>query len=85
MADTSSASVSVRYFAAAAEAAGRESEVLDGIVTVGQLKAAIVSLYGDAMARVVASGSFLVDGVVSRDDSRELGTRVDVLPPFAGG
>ena len=24
-------------------------------------------------------------GVVSRDDSRQLGARVDVLPPFAGG
>jgi molybdopterin synthase sulfur carrier subunit len=34
---------------------------------------------------VLASGSFLVDGVVSRDDSRALGARVDVLPPFAGG
>jgi hypothetical protein len=37
------------------------------------------------MARVLASGSFLVDGVVSRDDARALGSRVDVLPPFAGG
>jgi ribosomal protein S4E len=37
------------------------------------------------MARVLASGSFLVDGVVSRDDARALGLRVDVLPPFAGG
>jgi molybdopterin synthase sulfur carrier subunit len=41
--------------------------------------------YGDAMVRVLASGSFLVDGVVSRDDERPLGARVDVLPPFAGG
>ena len=51
----------------------------------GALRARLVELYGDAMARVLASGSFLVDGVVSRDDSRELGVRVDVLPPFAGG
>ena len=34
---------------------------------------------------ILASGSFLVDGVVSREDSRALGARVDVLPPFAGG
>jgi molybdopterin converting factor small subunit len=75
----------VRYFAAAAEAAGRPTEELDGILTVGSLKRELVARYGEAMARVVASGSFLVDGVVSRDDERTLGARVDVLPPFAGG
>ncbi len=53
--------------------------------TVAELKAVLVERYGDAMARVLASGSFLVDGVVSRDDGRTLGSRVDVLPPFAGG
>lgn len=76
--------VEVRYFAAAAEAAGCESESLSAS-TVGALKAALIDRYGDPMARVLASGSFLVDGVVSRDDSRGLGARVDVLPPFAGG
>ena len=75
----------MRYFAAAAEAAGTLEETLPGVATVGALRARLVELYGDAMARVLASGSFLVDGVVSRDDSRELGVRVDVLPPFAGG
>jgi molybdopterin synthase sulfur carrier subunit len=75
----------VRYFAAAAEAAGRDEEHLPALSTVGQLKSLLVQRYGDAMARVVASGSFLVDGVVSRDDARSLGERVDVLPPFAGG
>jgi molybdopterin converting factor small subunit len=77
--------VRVRYFAAAAEAAGREEETLAAVPTVGELRAVLVARYGDAMARVLASGSFLVDGVVSRDDSRALGSRVDVLPPFAGG
>lgn len=77
--------VTVRYFAAAADAAGREEEQLPGMPTVGELKSALVERYGDAMARVLASGSFLVDGVVSRDDARSLGSRVDVLPPFAGG
>lgn len=75
----------VRYFAAARDAAGTPSEQLDGASNVGELKALLVQRYGDAMSRVVASGSFLVDGVVSRDDTRELGARVDVLPPFAGG
>ncbi|HOB57721.1 MAG TPA: MoaD/ThiS family protein, partial [Rhodoglobus sp.] len=60
-------------------------ELLPAVSTVRELKSVLVERYGDAMARVLASGSFLVDGVVSRDDSRALGARVDVLPPFAGG
>ena len=77
--------VLVRYFASAAEAPGRDEELLPTVGTVGQLRALLVREYGDAMARVLASGSFLVDGVVSRDDSFAVGNRVDVLPPFAGG
>lgn len=77
--------VLVRYFAAAAEAAGREEESLAGVATVGELRGLLSTRYGSAMDRVLASGSFLVDGIVSRDDSRTIGTRVDVLPPFAGG
>ena len=74
----------VRYFAAAAEAAGRDSEVLEA-TTVGALRDELVLRYGDAMGRVLRNGSFLVDGVVSRDPERALGARVDVLPAFAGG
>jgi len=77
--------VTVRYFAAAADAAGRLEETLPAVATVGALRAELIAKYGDPMTRVLASGSFLVDGVVSRDDSRALGLRVDVLPPFAGG
>jgi len=76
----------VRYFAAAAEAAGRADEVWDSpVATVGELRAALAERYGAAMSRVLETGSFLVDGVVSRDPDRALGERVDVLPPFAGG
>jgi molybdopterin converting factor small subunit len=74
----------VRYFAAAAEAAGREEEELVAS-TVAQLKALLVEKYGDPMKKVLASGSFLVDGVVSRDEAATIGARIDVLPPFAGG
>jgi molybdopterin converting factor small subunit len=81
----STGSVTVRYFAAAADAAGTEQEDLPAVPTVGELRSILVQKYGAAMTRVLASGSFLVDGVVSRDDSRTLGSRVDVLPPFAGG
>jgi len=82
------ASVTVRYFAAAAEAAGVEEETLaaaDAGTTVGELRDLLVDRYGPAMARVVANGSFLVDGVVRRDGAAPLGGSVDVLPPFAGG
>ena len=82
------ASVTVRYFAAAAEAAGVEEETLaaaDAGTTVGELRDLLVGRYGAAMARIVANGSFLVDGVVRRDGAAPLGERVDVLPPFAGG
>ena len=81
------ADVHVRYFAAAAEAAGREEEVLDvdSDATVGDLGSALVARYGPVMARVVTSGSFLVDGLATRDPARRLGARVDVLPPFSGG
>ncbi len=76
----------LRYFAAAAEAAGRAEEQWDApLATVGELKSALIERYGAAMERVLLTGSFLVDGVVSRDPARKLGARVDVLPPFAGG
>lgn len=82
------ASVTVRYFAAAAEAAGIEQETLaasEAGTTVGELRERLVQRYGPTMARVVANGSFLVDGVVRRDAGAALGSNVDVLPPFAGG
>ncbi|MBX3193903.1 MAG: MoaD/ThiS family protein [Microbacteriaceae bacterium] len=74
----------VRYFAAAADAAGRDSERLE-VATAGELRLHLIAAYGDAMARVLRSGAFLIDGVVSRDDAAPIGARVDVLPPFAGG
>lgn len=79
------AEVLVRYFAAAADAAGRQEETIESTPTVGELRALLIARYGPGMERVLASGSFLVDGVVSRDDLRQVGARVDVLPPFAGG
>ncbi len=78
--------VTVRYFAAAADAAGRDEETLTlGEPTVGALRAELGARYGTAMERVMRSGSFLVDAVVSRDPQRRIVATVDVLPPFAGG
>ena len=79
--------VTVRYFAAASDAAGREEEelALDEDATIGTLSTELLRRYGDAMARVLRSGSFLVDGVARCDAAHPLGRQVDVLPPFAGG
>jgi sulfur-carrier protein len=71
------AEVLVRYFAAAAEAAGCDEEQLE-------LRDTLLARY-PALDAVLAKGSFLVDGVVTRDPARALGARVDVLPPFSGG
>ncbi|MEV8370651.1 MoaD/ThiS family protein [Microbacterium sp. NPDC064584] len=80
------ADVHVRYFAAAADAAGRREESLqvDG-ATVGALRAALQERYGEPMERVLRTGSILVDGVVGRDPDRALGATADVLPRFSGG
>ena len=77
--------IAVRYFAAAAEAAGTEEEELEVEPTAGALRALLVDRHGAGMARVLEVGSLLVDGVVTRDPQRPLLRRVDVLPPFAGG
>lgn len=77
------ADVLVRYFAAAAEATGCDEERLTAS-TVGELRDTLLASY-PALAPVLAKGSFLVDGVVTRDPARALGARVDVLPPFSGG
>lgn len=79
--------VTVRYFAAAAEAAGREEEqlVVEGDATLASLKAVLAVRYGDQMQKVMDAGSFLIDKVVRRDPTAALSDRVDVLPPFAGG
>jgi molybdopterin converting factor small subunit len=77
--------VAVRYFAAAAEAAGTEEEELEVEPVAGELRRVLVERYGAPMARILEVGSLLVDGVVTRDPARRIGARVDVLPPFAGG
>lgn len=76
----------VRYFAAAADAAGRVDETIEvGGPTVGDLRDLLVERYGEPMERVLRTGSILVDGVVSRDRERALGSAADVLPRFSGG
>lgn len=74
----------VRYFAAAAEAAGTDAEertepTLDG------LRAAVVADH-PALADILPRCAVMVDGVRSDDDRSLDGVElIDVLPPFAGG
>lgn len=79
--------ITVRYFAAAEEAAGAEQEewpAPEG-ATLSWLRGELIERHGSAMERVLRGGSFLIDGRVRRDTGPIGGSRVDVLPPFAGG
>lgn len=83
------ATVEVRYFAAAAEAAGCDAERVPLVAgtTVGDLLDTLGARHGAGLTAVAARCALLVDGVLHRDRATPLGSpeRVDVLPPFAGG
>ena len=79
----------IRYWAAAREAAGVGEEPYDAR-TLADALAAARDRRGPEFARVVRRSSFLVDGqpVGTRDhDGIALpdGGTIEVLPPFAGG
>lgn len=80
--------VTVRYFAAAAAAAGVDTETLD-LAKDSTVATLVDQLSGrDAeLARVLKRCSYLLDGVAVRDMDKQLSTSetIDVLPPFAGG
>jgi molybdopterin synthase sulfur carrier subunit len=75
--------VTVRYWAGARRAAGRESELVTA-VDVADLRAQLQRR--PELTAVIAASSVLVDATHSKDD-QELrpGSVVDILPPFAGG
>lgn len=80
--------VTVRYFAAAAAAAGRDSATIT--LPVGStIHDAIRELsdQSDQMALVMQKCSYLCDGVAVRDRDVVLRAHqtLDALPPFAGG
>ncbi len=81
--------VTVRFFAAAAHAAGRDHEVVEMAAesTLADLVEELVGRHGDRLEQVLQRSSLLVDEVVGRDRDALMpaGATVDVLPPFAGG
>jgi sulfur-carrier protein len=76
--------VKVRFFAAAADAAGRDEQERDE-ASLSALRAALVADH-PALGPILPRCAVLVDGVRTDTDA-DLTTAdlVDVLPPFAGG
>jgi len=85
---TTSIPVTVRFFAAAREAAGADSGQLT-LQPGATVSDAIRELCGqsDRMALVLQKCSYLCDGVAVRDRATVLRAHqtLDILPPFAGG
>jgi sulfur-carrier protein len=83
--------VTMRYWAAAKEAAGVAEEILDAQTLAGAIAAALARHGQDPHLRtVLARSSFLVDGsAVGGGGAEEVvlteATVIEVLPPFAGG
>lgn len=76
----------VRYFAAAAEAAGTDQEQVSAS-TIESLVSGLVAKHGEAMHAVLNRSSLLHEGRYVSDPAAVLAVDavVDVLPPFAGG
>lgn len=84
---TAAPTVLLRYFAAAAEAAGLDEEDAPAVGDLAALLLAAVARHGASLAQVLPACSVLVDGLTTTDRTTTLdGVRtVDLLPPFAGG
>jgi molybdopterin converting factor small subunit len=85
------AKVTIRYWAAAKEAAGVAEEPIDAVTLSDALNAAVASRSPDTrLATVIARSSFLVNADPVGRAARESivldeGAVIEVLPPFAGG
>lgn len=77
--------ITVRHFAAAAEAAGATVQSV-AAASVAELRAALVAEHGAPMARVLDQAAVLRAGRrLNLQEPLAPGDVVDVLPPFAGG
>ena len=81
--DRSTIGATVRFWAAARQAAGHGEELCLA-ATVGELRDQLAER--SELTKVISMASFLVDGVRGDADTPiKSGAIVDVLPPFAGG
>ncbi|HSP38497.1 MAG TPA: MoaD/ThiS family protein [Frankiaceae bacterium] len=80
------ATITVRYWAAARAAAGRAEETTE-VGTLDEIVARLGERHGDRLGRIFGYCSFLVDGAAVRDSGGAIpaGSVLEVLPPFAGG
>ncbi len=76
----------LRYFAAAAEAAGTNSEHVDA-GDLATLRNLLIQAHGADFERVLNRCAVLIDGVRADSPTTPIapGSLIDVLPPFAGG
>lgn len=85
----SAGTATVRYFGGAKIAARMRSELVAvrAGATVEGLVAALAASHGEALTRVLAAASFLLDEVAVHDRSIAVpdGAVIDVLPPVVGG
>ena len=85
------ARVTIRYWAAAKEAAGMPEESVEAATLAGALNAVVAGRQPDSrLPEVLARSSFLVDAAPVGRAARESfplhdGAVIEVLPPFAGG
>lgn len=79
--------VEVRYFAAVADAVGRDTENLDlpPGATIADLRARLTAAYGPELDKMLSVCAYLLGDELTRDTTAPLTARVDVMPPFAGG
>ncbi|NNH74168.1 MoaD/ThiS family protein [Nocardia uniformis] len=79
--------VEVRYFAAIADAVGKDKESLDlpPGSTIADLRTRLITTYGPDLDKMLNVCAYLVGDELTRDATTPLPARIDVLPPFAGG
>ncbi len=85
------AKVTIRYWAAAKEAAGMPEESLEAVTLADALNAVVASRRPQSrLPEILARSSFLIDAAPVGKAARESivlddGSVIEVLPPFAGG
>ncbi|MGO4612665.1 MoaD/ThiS family protein [Nocardia sp. 2YAB30] len=79
--------VEIRYFAAIADAVGKDRETLEfpAGATIADLRATLSASYGPDLDKMLSVCAYLIGDELTRDPGVALSPQVDVLPPFAGG
>ena len=78
--------IAVTYYASLAEAVGTRTEELPvARRDVGAVRAAVAARHGGRAAEIAALSCVLDGDRLLREPGDPVGTRVDLLPPFAGG